>query len=486
MLKFDVSATLPQPLLAPLERLARNYWWCWDPEAADLFHDLSPVAWEANGHNPVLLLQRAYPEDLEDRANDKKYVAKLKRVMQRFEAYINEDPNEGRWRKLPGGGPDSGLSAERPVAYFCAEFGIHESLKIYSGGLGVLAGDHLKSASDLNLPLVGVGLFYRKGYLLQRITSSGEQIALDAENDARNLALELVRESNGDPMQICLQLPGRELFLRAWHVRVGRISLYLLDSDTPSNRAEDRDITRNLYGGEHETRLQQEIVLGRGGVRLLRHLGIRPGAYHMNEGHAAFLTLDRVGELVRKGATFDEARELVRATTLFTTHTPVPAGHDRFGEDLMRRYFSDVADWVGVPWERFYALGHAKDEAGDFNMTYLALNFVSYCNGVSRLHGVASRNLLHPFFPGLIESEVPINTITNGIHLGTWTHPAISSALGVDKRAVLASDFTKRPTAEAMSALWAGQAGHQGRADRTVACNASAQLPRAARQPGCS
>ena len=453
MLTFDVSATLP-PALAPLQRLARNFWWCWDPEAPELFRELSPIAWEASGHNPVQLLHRAYPEDLEDRANDKRYVAKLERVIRRFEDYLNETPTEGRWHKLPGGGKDSGLSAERPVAYFCAEFGIHESLKIYSGGLGILAGDHLKSASDLNLPLVGVGIFYRKGYILQRVSSAGEQIALDAENDPRNLPMELVRDANGEPIEIGLKLPGRELFLRAWHVRVGRVSLYLLDSDTPSNRDEDRDITRNLYGGESETRLQQEIVLGRGGARLLRRIGITPAVYHMNEGHAAFLTLDRVGERVRKGDTFEEARERVSATTLFTTHTPVPAGHDRFGEDLMRRYFSGVADWLGVPWERFYALGQAGEEQDDFNMTYLALNFVSYCNGVSQLHGTASRNLLHPFFPALVEEEVPIASVTNGIHLPTWTHPAISAAMGVDKRAVLGADFAKRPTADAVTSVW--------------------------------
>jgi starch phosphorylase len=300
----------------------------------------------------------------------------------------------------------------------------------------------LKSASDLNVPLVAVGIFYRMGYMTQRISASGEQIAVDAENDPGALPMELVRTADGKPLELRLQLPGRELVLRAWRVAVGRITLFLLDSNVPSNRQEDRDITKNLYGGEHETRLQQEIVLGRGGARLLRSLGIQPAAWHMNEGHAAFLTLERVGQLVKQeGLTFDEARELVRATTLFTTHTPVPAGHDSFGEDLMRRYFSDAPDWVGVPWETFIAFGRTREHTDGFNMTYLAVAFSAWRNGVSKLHGTASRQLLHGCWPGLLESEVPIRTVTNGIHLPTWTHPAVARALGVVDRPIRGEDF---------------------------------------------
>jgi alpha-glucan phosphorylase-like protein len=303
--------------------------------------------------------------------------------------------------------------------------------------------------------MVAVGLFYRMGYMAQRLTPTGEQTAVDVPNEVSNIAMECVRNENGEPLEISLPLPGRELHLRAWSISVGRVALYLLDTNTPSNRPEDCDITRNLYGGDSERRLQQEIVLGRGGVRLLQRLGVEPSVYHINEGHAAFLTLERVGALVRQhGLTFDEARGFVRGTTMFTTHTPVPAGHDRFGEDLMRRYFSDVHEWLGVPWERFYALGHSDEQRDAFNVTYLALNLSAFANGVSKLHGVASRELLRPFWPRLLASEVPIDTITNGIHLASWTHPGICRLLGVERRAVRGEDFAARARTIDRRALW--------------------------------
>ncbi len=445
---FDVAATLPEQL-AGLTRLTRNYWWSWDPVGSRLFQELSPIAWEAHHHNPVLALKRAYPEDLEERAQDAPFVKRLKDVLGRFDEYLKEAPQESE-----------GLTAESPVAYFCAEFGIHESLRIYSGGLGVLAGDHLKSASDLNIPLVAVGIFYRFGYLTQRISSNGDQIPLDIENDPRSLPMEPVLDANSHPLEVSIPLPGRNLFLRAWRVQVGRVTLFLLDANTPSNQEDDRDITKNLYGGDQETRLQQEIVLGRGGVRLLRALEIQPSVFHMNEGHAAFLTLERVGQLMRKeGLPFEEAREYVRATSLFTTHTPVPAGHDRFGEDLMRRYFSDVPDSVGVPWEKFWSFGHAGEGDGTFNMTYLAIHFASYVNGVSQLHGTASRQLLHPLWPGLLESETPVGSVTNGIHLGTWTAPEIAAVLGVKDRPIRGQDFAKKLTAKALAEVWKARQG---------------------------
>jgi phosphorylase/glycogen(starch) synthase len=457
LLTFDVSATLP-PALRGLSELARNYWWSWDPEARALFEELSPRSWEASGHNPASFLQRVYPEDLETRARERGYVERLERTLARRAAYLAAPFEPARW---PGAGA---LSPEHPVAYFCAEYGIHESLRIYSGGLGVLAGDHLKSASDLGLPLVAVGLFYRMGYVNQRLTPAGEQLALDLENDPRQLPLSAVRASDGTPLSLELPLPGRTLQLCAWRVDVGRVPLYLLDSNLPANRPEDRDITRNLYGGNEETRLLQEIVLGRGGKQLLSRLGVHPAVFHMNEGHAAFLVLERVGQRAhQEGLTFEEAREYVRATTLFTTHTAVPAGHDRFSEDLMRRYFSDVPDWVGVPWERFFALGQAEGERGTFNMTYLALSFSSFANGVSELHGQASRRLLRPVWPGLLEGELPVAAIVNGVHLATWTHTSIARALGVEERAVTPADFARAhpeleaepgEAARAAAALW--------------------------------
>jgi len=437
---FDVAATLPEPLRGLL-RLSRNLWWSWDVEATSLFEELSPRSWETSGHNPVSFLQRLYPEDVAGRAADAGYVARLERCLARFDAYLAAPYEADKWRGAAGGAPPS---PEHPVAYFCAEYGIHESLRVYSGGLGVLAGDHLKSASDIGLPLVAVGLFYRMGYTSQRIGPGGEQLAVDIENDPRFLPLELVKDDGGNALAIELPLPGRQLFLSAWRARVGRVSLYLLDSNRPENRPEDRDITRNLYGGNEETRLLQEICLGRGGKRLLARLGVHPSVFHMNEGHAAFLTLERVGGRAHdEGLTFDEAREFVRATTMFTTHTPVPAGHDRFGEDLMRRYFSDATSWVGVPWERFMSFGQAEGDKGTFNMTYLALNFASFANGVSQMHGVASKKLLRPFWSGLLESEVPVDAIVNGVHLATWTSPQIGKALGVSERPIEPEDFAR-------------------------------------------
>ena len=454
LIRFDVSATLPSEL-SGLRRLASNYWWSWDPEGRELFRELSPISWEISGHNPIQLLQRVYPEDLAAKAKDAEYTAKLARVLARFADYLDQPRSAGRWRALLEDGVEPGICEEHPVAYFCAEYGLHESLRIYSGGLGILAGDHLKSASDLNLPFLAVGLFYRNGYLAQRVTSSGEQIAEDVANDPGSFPFTRVRDEDGEALVITLGLPGRDLYVGAWILNVGRVPLYLLDTDLPANREEDRGITGRLYGGDQETRIQQEIVLGRGGVRLLRRLGITPCVYHMNEGHSAFLTLERVGQLARKeGLTFEEAREYVRATTLFTTHTPVPAGHDRFGEDMMRRYFSDVTDSVGIPWERFYGLGTTDQSRDAFNMTYLALGFSSFCNGVSKLHGVASRGLLHDYWPRLLEHEVPVDAITNGIHLATWTHPEVARALGVDNRPILAEDFETRATMEAMPAVW--------------------------------
>jgi glycogen phosphorylase/synthase len=436
---FEASATLPVNLRG-LERLARNFWWVWNSGVRGLFEDVAPGFHRA-GENPVAFLQGASLEQLERKAQDQDYLRRLQEVLQEFDDYMAaaKDP-------LPvgAGGDGPALSAERPVAYFSAEFGVHHSLPIYSGGLGILAGDHLKSASDLNVPLVGVGLFYRFGYMSQQLSSDGQQIAADKENRPEKLAVELVRNGDGRPLEITVPMPGRELVLRAFRAMVGRVRLFLLDANVPQNRPEDRDITRNLYGGDAETRIQQEIVLGRGGVRLLRALGIRPAVYHMNEGHAAFLTLERVSRLVKgEGLPFEAAREYVADTTLFTTHTPVPAGHDRFAEDLVRRYFGDAEEWVGLPWDRFLALGQTAAGGTQFNMTYLAMNFAGYVNGVSKLHGVASKKLLHSYWPGLLESEVPVASVTNGIHLATWTHPGVAALLTGDAGPARPANFAK-------------------------------------------
>jgi len=449
--RFDVSATLPDEL-APLAELARNYAWCWDPEGRDLFRDLSPHSWDAAGHNPVVFLRGVFRQDLESKARDAEYLARLGRVLARVRGYLGVVPGAA----VPG----TPIRVERPVAYFSAEYGIHESLRIYSGGLGILSGDHLKSASDINLPLVAVGLYYRKGYMRQRLTADGEQLAIDIDNDPRDLAVEPVLDAAGQPLEVRLAFPGRELVLRAWRVPVGRVSLYLLDTDVPANREEDRVITKNLYGGDESTRIQQELVLGRGGARLLAAIKIEPACWHMNEGHAAFLALERVSCLVRdEGLTFDEAREVVRASTAFTTHTPVPAGHDRFHESLVRTYFADVADWLGVPWERFWGLGQPteskEDERSLFNMTCLALQFASFVNGVAKIHGQVSKRLLRSNWPGLLEGEVPINSITNGVHLPSWVRGGIAALVGATDRPVRGEDFTARARSIDLHRLWA-------------------------------
>ncbi|MBL8756396.1 MAG: alpha-glucan family phosphorylase, partial [Planctomycetes bacterium] len=434
---FEASATLPQSLRG-LERLARNFWWVWNGGVRGLFEDLAP-GFHRCGENPIAFLQSVGLETLESKAKDPDYLRRLQEVCKRFDAYMataSQPMNVGKDAAGPA------ITPQHPIAYFSAEFGVHHSLPIYSGGLGILAGDHLKSASDLGVPLVGVGLFYQFGYMAQQLSSDGQQIAADRENRPPKLAVEIVRTSDGRPLEVSLSLPGRELHLRAWKACVGRVPLYLLDTNLPQNRPEDRNITRNLYGGDVEMRIQQEIVLGRGGVRLLRAMGLRPAVYHMNEGHAAFLTLERTSLLVRgEGLPFEAAREYIAATTMFTTHTPVPAGHDRFAEDLVRRYFGDAEEWVGLPWDRFFALGQASGGTAEFNMTYLAMNFASFVNGVSKLHGIASQKLLHAFWPGLLESEVPVAAITNGVHLATWTQSGIRRLLRGDDATVRPQDF---------------------------------------------
>ncbi|MCK5942261.1 MAG: alpha-glucan family phosphorylase, partial [Planctomycetes bacterium] len=457
---FEASATLPQSLRG-LERLARNFWWAWNPGVRELFEELAP-GFAESGENPVAFLQGVDLEALEQKAADEPYLARLQQVCDRFDAYMAaaQEP-----MPLRDGDGAPALDREHPVAYFSAEFGVHPSLPVYSGGLGILAGDHLKAASDLNVPLVGVGLFYRYGYMQQQLSSDGRQIAADRENRPPKLALELVRQADGSPLEIQVPMPGREVVLRAWRASVGRVPLYLLDADVARNRDEDREITRNLYGGDSEMRIRQEIVLGRGGVRLLRAMELRPAVYHMNEGHAAFLTLERTSRLVKgEGLPFEAAREYIAETTLFTTHTPVPAGHDRFGEDLVRTYFGDAEEWVGLPWDGFFALGRqVMDDGGSvFNMTWLAMNFAGYVNGVSRMHGRASQKLLHTFWPGLLDGEVPITSVTNGVHLATWTSEEVAALLRVGDEAVRPADFRAAGDV-APNDLWRAHCGNKRR-----------------------
>ncbi len=444
------SLDLPEPL-RPLARLAGNLWWSWDPGAQALFADLDADRWDACEHWPPRMLARASREVLEARAADADYLRRVEDVVARGEAYLRSPQRSFGTR--PDG--SAALTEERPVAYLCAEYGLHEALRIYSGGLGVLAGDHLKAASDEGVPLVAVGLFYRLGYVRQRVDAAGEQFVEDRPNDPRELALPPVLGADGRPLEVTVPLGERRLHLRAWHVPVGRVDLYLLDADTPSNPEEDRLVTHRLYGGGPERRIQQELALGCGAVRLLSALGITPAVWHLNEGHASFCALERAALLVEnEGLDFETARSRVADTTAFTTHTPVPAGHDRFGADLVARYLAGFERRLGIPWERLTALGVEGDPYGAFNMTHLAVRFSSYRNGVSRIHGRVSRELLRELWPGVPLEEVPVAAITNGVHLPTWTGTRLASALGAEERVVRGDDFREGAPRLDLEELW--------------------------------
>ncbi|MCB9911152.1 MAG: alpha-glucan family phosphorylase, partial [Planctomycetes bacterium] len=446
--RLDVAARLPEPL-AGLQRLSRNLWWSWDCDAPALFEEISPRLWEECGQNPITYLRRAYPQDLERVCQDPSYLTRLQRALARFDAYMAESA------QVLG---DGAVHTEQPVAYFCFEFGIHPSLPIYSGGLGILAGDHLKSASDLNMPLIAMGLFYRGGYVRQQLSAAGDQLALEVHNDPGDLPMQPVLDADGRPIEIALALPAGKLRLRAWEVQVGRVRLFLLDSDVDGNDPQHRTITHRLYSGDQEQRLRQEIVLGRGGIRMLQAMGLSPRVLHMNEGHAAFAALEQVAILISdESLNFQEAKEMVRAGTVFTTHTPVPAGHDVFPEDLLRRYFFDTPARLGMPWEKFLELGADARGHGSFNMTYLCLNLASFVNGVAEKHGEVSRELLYPFYGSLLREEVPVTHVTNGVHLPTWTAGSIARCLGVVDRAPTEADFRSSEDRIHVRDLWAAR-----------------------------
>jgi starch phosphorylase len=407
--------------MAPLLEIARNLWWCWNGDALELFRRLDARLWEDCYHNPVALLGRIDQDRLNSVARDEGFLAHLKRVGDRLSDYLN---NPGWWQK------SYGQSHEPLVAYFCAEFGISECLPMYSGGLGVLAGDHLKSASELDIPLVGVGMLYQQGYFRQRLNADGWQLELYPRNDFHNMPVTPVRREDGSALTIRVEYPGRTVTARVWKVQVGRIELYLLDTNVPENNPEDRQITAQLYGGDQEMRIRQEILLGIGGVRMLRAMDIHPKAYHMNEGHSAFLSLERIRMLMQeRGLQFDEASVLVSSTNVFTTHTPVPAGNDAFESWLVEKYFSEYWKSLGLEKEQFLGLG--RQEPGNaeepLSLTVLALRFSACRNGVSKLHGDVSRKLWARVWPELPVNEVPITHITNGVHTPTWISHDLAS-----------------------------------------------------------
>lgn len=420
---FRVVPDLPEPL-RPLMDIAHNLWWTWHPEAVRLFKRLDRELWESTHHNPVKLLGQVDQTLLDKMARDQSFLheltlvhGKLKYHQERASWFQRQYP-----QYLPG--PES--SGMR-IAYFCAEFGLTECFQIYSGGLGGLAGDHLKSASELGVPLCAVGLLYRCGYFHQYLSADGWQQETYPDLDFPNQPLHrLVDPQTGEQYRVSVELPGRSVTVGVWRVNVGRIPLYLLDTNMPENSREDRDITRTLYGGDIETRIKQEIVLGIGGVRALDKVGEQPTVFHINEGHAAFLALERIARLrERHGASFDEARAAAAAAHIFTTHTPVPAGIDRFSAELISRYFGPMVDRLGTDLEGLLMLGRTNvfDRSEFFSMAVLALRTSQFCNGVSRLHGEVSRNMWRDIWPGVPEPEVPIGHVTNGVHPRSWISP---------------------------------------------------------------
>ncbi|MFN8077124.1 MAG: alpha-glucan family phosphorylase [Kineosporiaceae bacterium] len=417
--RFTVRTVLPAPL-APLGTLATNLRWSWHPATRDLFASMDPARWQSTGHDPIALLGSLSPEELESLAADPAFVAKVDAAAADLSAYLTEP----RWyQHLDGDVPPS-------IAYFSPEFGITAVLPQYSGGLGILAGDHLKSASDLGVPIIGVGLLYQVGYFRQSLSREGWQQETYPVLDPDELPLSLLREADGSAAVVSVGLPGgRTLAAHVWVAQVGRVPLLLLDSQVDTNDEAARQVTDRLYGGGGEHRLQQEMLLGIGGVRALRAWSRLTGApapsvFHTNEGHAGFLGLERIRELVEaEGLSFEAAIQAVRAGTVFTTHTPVPAGIDRFGRDMIEQYFGGEKDKAGVPVSKILALGAEDYPGGDptvFNMAVMGLRLAQRANGVSQLHGVVSRDMFNGLWPGFDATEVPIASITNGVHAPTW------------------------------------------------------------------
>jgi len=410
--RFVVVPAVPEKLKS-LTELAYNLWCLWNYEATGLFMRLDPDLWEATNHNPVRLLSHISQEKLQVAATDEGFLAHLARIMADFKHYMTTTT----WHKQH----HPGSTAQ--IAYFSAEYGLHESLPIYSGGLGVLSGDHMKSASDLGLPLVGVGLLYRFGYFRQALNNDGWQQENYPENDFFTMPLTQVMDENGKPLQIGVEYPNGLVRAYIWKVAIGRISLYLMDANVPENRPEDREITARLYGGDQEMRVRQEVLLGIGGVRALTAMGIKPTVCHMNEGHSAFLSLERIRVIMeQEKLTFKEAREIVASSNVFTTHTPVPAGNDAFHPDMIERYLGQYYPKLGLSKEQFHDLGRITpgNAAEHFGMTVLALRMAWHCNGVSALHGDVSRRMWQYIWPEVPVEEVPIHSITNGVHTQTW------------------------------------------------------------------
>ncbi|MBQ2857048.1 MAG: alpha-glucan family phosphorylase, partial [Bacteroidaceae bacterium] len=400
-----VKSRIPAEL-KKLEEMARNIWWAWNEEATNLFQDLDPVLWKEAGQNPVVLLERLSYEKLEALAADKEILARIDKVYAKFRAYMDVKPD-----------------ANRPsVAYFCMEYGLTHVLKIYSGGLGILAGDYMKEASDSNVDMCGVGFLYRYGYFAQSLAMDGQQIAnYDAQNFG-SLPIDRVMDENGQPMVIDVPYLNYYVHAYVWRVNVGRVPLYLLDTDNEMNSEFDRPITHQLYGGDWENRLKQEILLGIGGMLMLKKLGIKKDIYHCNEGHAALCNVQRLCDYVESGLTFNEAMEVVRSSSLYTVHTPVPAGHDYFDEGLFGKYMGGYPQRMGITWNELMDMGRINpgDSGERFCMSTFACNTCQEVNGVSWLHGEVSKDMFSGIWKGYFPEESHVGYVTNGVHFPTW------------------------------------------------------------------
>lgn len=401
-----VTRQLPVQLKG-LETLCKNLWWCWNDNAKKLFKTVDPDLWHKSGHNPMEILDKVSLKRYKELAKDAAFLADLNAVMAQFNDYMAAKSER----------------TEPSVGYFCMEYGLDTSLKIYSGGLGILAGDYIKEASDMNVNLVAVGLLYRYGYFTQKLTPAGNQVAEYNAQDFLKIPAEPVLNEDGTWKTIKVQMPGRDMHARIWKVAVGRTDLILLDTDFENNAPEDRSVTHQLYGGDWENRIKQELLLGVGGVRALRAMGFNPTIYHYNEGHAAFAGLERLREYMQTGKlSLNEATELVRASSLYTTHTPVPAGHDAFDEATMGKYLGFYPQSIGIDWRTFMSFGKTNpdDHAAKFSMSVLAANMSQNVNGVSMLHGKVSQDIFADMYPGYLPEELYISYVTNGVHYPTW------------------------------------------------------------------
>ena len=413
--RLSIVGLSPEMLYEKCLALAHNLWWSWQPEVVNLFRDLDPIRWRQLDHNPIALLAEFTPERLDARSSELVLYSRINQAYRRLKEYLKSPKT---W-----GATHTGVLGGMPVAYFSAEFGIHESAPIYSGGLGVLSGDHIKAASDLGAPLVAIGLFYDQGYFKQHLTADGYQQEEYIDTKTEDIPMKQALTPEGKPVMVSIRTQNGDLLAKVWRMEVGRVPLYLLDSDVDGNRPEDRELTSRLYGGDHRTRIRQELILGVGGVKALKALGITPGVYHLNEGHSAFATLEVVRQRMHEdGLSFDEAVREVATRTVFTTHTPVPAGHDRFDGGLLEEHLGPLRESMGMSHDTLMGLGRVEPQNPheSFCMTVLALKLSRRANAVSSLHGQISRRMWAHLWPWRVEEEIPIGHITNGVHVPSW------------------------------------------------------------------